>query len=139
MRVLVVGASGYLAQFLLQHLHPLYECCYTFNKEHPAGLPGKGIHLDLTDEATYGEALELSPSIVINAAAMGALGQCEKEEPLAVSINSPARFFEALAALPQPPLLVQFSTDQAKECIRKIKADTGTDSAEHDNTEEYCA
>lgn len=71
MRVLVTGASGYLAQFLLQLLSEEagYELFTTYRSDQTEGVPATAVQLDVADPQTFGATLECAPDVVVHAAA----------------------------------------------------------------------
>ncbi|HEU0020306.1 MAG TPA: SDR family oxidoreductase [Dehalococcoidia bacterium] len=104
-RVLVIGASGFIGQYLVRHLldRPEYQVSGTFNSRMiqsrmvqsrmiqsrvvPEGCCN-WYRADLTDERELGEVFEtVNPEIVVLLAAMADVGQCEREYHLATKVN----------------------------------------------------
>lgn len=102
MKILVVGASGQVAQ-------SLYELgTKSAHQVHTLGRPD----LDITDEASISAALSLfKPKLVVNAAAYTAVDRAEEENSTAYAINSAgAGSLAKLAAGAELPI-VHISTD----------------------------
>lgn len=123
MRVLIVGGSGYLGQFLVQAMlkdDAVRWVGYTFHSKPIVGLPDgdespssssstssrkgcKGYRVDIATgegtEACIAHATKDAPlDLVVNCAAMSSPGKCEKDEKLATAINVPAALIAALSA-----------------------------------------
>lgn len=119
MRVLIVGGSGYLGQFLLQSLAKDHEVVYTYkNSSNIASLPGESVPLDLTDAAQAVQLVETRGpfGVVINTAAISQPGLCEQNTELARRVNVPHALLDALnlqrARQSVEALLIHLSTDQ---------------------------
>jgi dTDP-4-dehydrorhamnose reductase len=118
--VLIVGGSGYLGQFLVQHLSSKYNVSYTYNSNPlPHSLfPSKGFKLDLTSEHAFRDLFrELQPvQAVVNCAAISQPALCENDYDLACTINVPSSLVTALQQQKQETgveaLLIHISTDQ---------------------------
>lgn len=120
---IVIVGSGYLAQFLLEHLHdtvaasrnrPNIALHYTYRLA-PLDLPfaATAHRVDVTDRDSIAAMLaSVQPRVVVNCAAMSSLAACAEDEGGATATNAPAELFQALSELERPPLLVQLSTDQ---------------------------
>ena len=122
MRVLIVGGSGYLGQFLVENMlkdDGVQWVGYTYNSKPIAGLlrssgaddddearyhhdqKCKGYQVDVSTgegtEACIADATKTAPlDLVVNCAAISSPGQCEKDEKLARDINVPAKLIAAL-------------------------------------------
>lgn len=113
LRVLVVG-SGYVAQHLIAHLKDDFDVAYSHRRPAPPfAVPGvQAVYLDLADDDAVATALhETLPDVVVNCAAVSSPKQCEDDEALAMSVNCPRGFLEALHACVPDVLLIHFSTD----------------------------
>lgn len=101
-RVLLLGAGGQVGQALLAEPSPT---AFSF-------IPRTHSECDITDHAATQKALnELKPDLIINAAAMTNVDQCERERERAVAINfeGPANLAAQCAARDIP--LIHLSTD----------------------------
>lgn len=118
-RVLVLGAAGYVGQFVVQRLleHTRVEVHGTC---HRTALEVSGLichPLDLAD--TSPQACEgllqllkrVRPNVVVNAVALSSLRACEENATLAAAVNTPVHLLDALGALDSAPFIVHFSTD----------------------------
>eukprot|EP00930_Biecheleria_cincta_P097098 TRINITY_DN8882_c0_g1_i1.p1 TRINITY_DN8882_c0_g1~~TRINITY_DN8882_c0_g1_i1.p1 ORF type:complete len:368 (+),score=69.05 TRINITY_DN8882_c0_g1_i1:28-1104(+) len=119
-RVLVVGGTGYVAQFVLRGLlaEGSAEVHITYHSRAPMGpLAEVSAHqLDLTDlERTAAVVKEIKPDIIVNCAAAPGLGFCQKSPDIAALVNckGPQTMVEALAEIAgdRECLFVHFSTD----------------------------
>ena len=132
MRVLIVGGSGYLGQFLLKYLleRPEDEVIavgYTYADENAGPIDHPLTKIDrcraFRVDAATGEGMDACVSamapldLVVNCAAMSSPGKCEKEAKLAMALNVPTHLCKSLMNRHQQgeaiaPLLVHLSTDQ---------------------------
>lgn len=119
-RVLVVGGTGYVAQFVLRGLlsQGAAEVHITYHNRAPTGkLTEVPAHqLDLTDlTRTAAIVKDIRPDIIVNCAAAPGLGFCQKSPDIAALVNSkgPQTMVEALAEIAGDGncLFVHFSTD----------------------------
>eukprot|EP00401_Gymnodinium_catenatum_P077207 CAMPEP_0117491904 /NCGR_PEP_ID=MMETSP0784-20121206/18307_1 /TAXON_ID=39447 /ORGANISM="" /LENGTH=336 /DNA_ID=CAMNT_0005286709 /DNA_START=68 /DNA_END=1078 /DNA_ORIENTATION=+ len=122
-RILVVGGSSYVAQFLIRALldRPAGGTPLELHATHRPGRVLEGypealrFHpMDPTDAASVAAVLaSVAPGVVVNCAAMSGLGPCEKDPTGAMLINCPKGLVEATAAQAagEPRLFVHFSTD----------------------------
>lgn len=102
-KILILGAQGMLGHELAAAFSDAqkYETILWDRQE-----------MDITDEADVERRVgELSPAVIINAAAYTAVDQAESEEELATRINGHAVGYLARAAKRTGCLLVHFSTD----------------------------
>jgi len=105
-RVLVLGATGMLGQALRREAGGRRVCCLGVARS------GADIALDLTDDRGLTDLLErTAPEIIINAAAVTDLAQCERDPDTGYRLNArlPAVMAELCAA--RGTYLVQVSTD----------------------------
>jgi|TARA_B100001142_G_C14239143_1_gene618612 dTDP-4-dehydrorhamnose reductase len=128
MRVLVVGGSGYLGQFVLKAFSDAYPDTewvgYTY-KSTKLPIPpeddvhayevdlatGEGADACIADATKGGESLDL----IVNCAAASSPGWCEKNETAATALNVPSKLLDAMTAASETigePLLIHMSTDQ---------------------------
>ena len=130
MRVLIVGGSGYLGQFLLKHLlespeDDVIAVGYTYADETTGSIDHPVTKNDrcraFRVDAATGEGMDacvsaMSPlDLVVNCAAMSSPGKCEKEAELAMNLNVPKHLCKSLMDHHSggvSPLLVHLSTDQ---------------------------
>ena len=127
MRVLVVGGSGYLGQFVVQNLERderIASVARTYHSSAPVGDDTReasttaAVRVDLgaTDAGACGfsrvEEIWGRPDVVINCAAISQPRACKEDPARARAINVPERLQDWLLALGTPaPLLVHLSTD----------------------------
>mmetsp|Transcript_58467 Transcript_58467/g.163823 ORF Transcript_58467/g.163823 Transcript_58467/m.163823 type:complete len:323 (-) Transcript_58467:79-1047(-) len=117
--VLVLGGTGYVGQFVVRALldRPGTRVHVAHRPSRDASFLPEAVRrhgVDLTSaEAVEALLAEVRPAIVVNCAAMSALGACEKDPVGAEAANCPRHFVEALAksAGGAPRLFVHFSTD----------------------------
>lgn len=102
MRVLLLGSTGYLGAWLLAALRArgCTPVC--------AGRGAGDLHVDLADPAAVAAAVrEARADMVLNAAAVALVGECEREPERAMAVNGVAPGILARAA----PRVLQVSTD----------------------------
>lgn len=117
--VLVVGGTGYVAQFVIEALLRIGTFAV-----HATHRPGKEVTelpklvtchaADYTDAEAIAAVLRaVRPTAVVNCGAMSALGTCEKDPEGAARANCPCDLVEAIAKESggEPRLFVHFSTD----------------------------
>jgi dTDP-4-dehydrorhamnose reductase len=115
--VLILGASGYVGQFLAQNLLQTGQWkVYAGQSSHDASWPESILPLtvDVTSLESISAAVGISaPSVVVNCAAMAALGACEASPEAAFAVNCPLVLIQCLNSLPldSRPFLVHLSTD----------------------------
>ena len=115
--VLIFGASGYIGQFLVQAFAATGSwTVYAVQNSNTIPWPAtvNALQCDLTDSAAVAAVIAAAaPDVVVNCAAMAALGACETSPERAMAINCPATLIPTLNALPAlaRPFFVQFSTD----------------------------
>eukprot|EP01138_Halocafeteria_seosinensis_P006055 gb/GECG01006189.1/.p1 GENE.gb/GECG01006189.1/~~gb/GECG01006189.1/.p1 ORF type:complete len:344 (+),score=41.40 gb/GECG01006189.1/:1-1032(+) len=124
--ILILGATGYTGQFLLQHLlssscklpitaiHGVYHDSTTVTE----AVKNEKLHwhaLDLASANVKVEASELlrktCPTAIVNVAALSSASQCEKNKELGWKINCPKEFVDACLELETVPSFIHFSTD----------------------------
>lgn len=116
-RVLVVGGSGYVGQFVIQALTARGARVHVTHRpgREPRGLPGGAqLHpMEITDVASVAAVVrEVAPDVVVNCAAISAIGAVEKDPEAARAVNCPRELVEEIAAEDVAPrLFVHFSTD----------------------------
>lgn len=111
--VLVLGASGYLGQFLVQQLLAddwlVIAASATRAVEWPAGVVAATA--DVTNPVTVAALLEAhAPAVVVNCAAIAVLGACESDPEAVMAVNCPKGLLDVLNASP-PSLFAHVSTD----------------------------
>ena len=100
-RILVTGRGGQIAEELRRTLHPLGRLSVTGRAE-----------LDLADADKLRSGLrELSPDVIVNAAAYTAVDKAESEPELAMAVNAEAPGVLAEEAKRCGALLVHYSTE----------------------------
>lgn len=116
--VLVVGGSGYVAQFVIQALLSCGVCVHATHRanrevnEFPSAIIWHVV--DYKDTEAIAVVLrKVKANVVVNCGAMSALGACEKDPEAAAAANCPRGLVHALAAEAAgvPRLFVHFSTD----------------------------
>ncbi|GAQ82491.1 Rossmann-fold NAD(P)-binding domain-containing protein [Klebsormidium nitens] len=137
MKVLVLGGTGYLGQFVVDHfLNAGDPVLFTHTKEVAPEITPNGamcwgvlpaaLRIDLTTEGGLGlleeRALQMGcgPDVVINCAAISQPRDCESDRDRAFAVNVPSRVTTWLtqrAAVDgrRPPLFIHLSTDQTYE------------------------
>ena len=124
LNVLVVGGSGYLGQFLVQHLCNKHNVSYTYNSNPlpPSLFSAKPFKVDLTSNQAFRDIFhEIHPvHAVVNCAAISQPALCEKDYNLACAINVPTSLVAAMQHQKQETgveaLLIHISTDQVSYC-----------------------
>lgn len=138
--ILVVGGSGYLGRFLIDHFarDPRYDVAYTYHSNPPSMPSYMAVSKEKGDTAIYGsvasyrvdletgmglaECLKaVAPLIICNCAAISQPALCEKEPDKATSINVPSALVEAALEMPiegRLPLMIHMSTDQVYDGTR---------------------
>lgn len=89
-RVLVIGASGFIGQYLVRHLldRPEHQVSGTFNSRRVLEGSGDWYRTDLTDIGDLEGVFEtVNPEIVVLLAAMADVSECERETRLATKVN----------------------------------------------------
>ena len=113
--LLLLGASGYVGQFIVEHFllqdgWALFAGCHETAVTWPAGVTP--IRVDITDAASISAAIQAcTPHVIVNCAAMAALGACEAAPASAEAINCPHALLAALRGAATTPHLIHFSTD----------------------------
>lgn len=150
MRVLIVGGSGYLGQFLVEAMaaddavqwvgYTFHSAPLTSDRGSADGCAREGYRVDLATgegaEACIADATKggATLDLVVNCAAMSSPAQCEKDEHRATAVNVPTALIAALTArYPHArdggggaaPLLVHLSTDQVYSGARAMSTVTG--------------
>jgi len=127
----VVGADGYLGQFVVDDLSredSPFDVVYALaRRESTTTSTSDKIHrivFDITSAESCADAVRAMTNgdddarllLVVNCAAMSSPGACEKEPKLAEAVNAPSTLWTATATATgtgekQPPLWIQLSTD----------------------------
>ena len=93
MRILVIGASGFIGQYLVRRLGqtPGHALTGTFLSR-PPGNDGNSWHrLELTDAGSLEQLFRLSrPDVVVHLAAMADVGTAERNPDMATAVNTTA-------------------------------------------------
>ena len=93
MRILVIGASGFIGQYLVRRLceTPGHEVIGTF-LSHPPANDGNSWHrLELTDTGSLEQLFRLSrPEVVVQLAAIADVGTAERDPERATAVNTAA-------------------------------------------------
>ena len=90
MRVLVIGASGFIGRYLVRCLAgtPGCEVSGTFRSRPPGAEGGSWCRVELTNPADLERIFNLSrPDVVVHLAAMADVGACEREPERAAAVN----------------------------------------------------
>ena len=93
MRILVIGASGFIGQYLVRRLGqtPGHEVTGTFLSRAPANDGNSWHRLELTDAAGLEQLFRLSrPGVVVHLAAMADVGTAERNPERAAAVNTTA-------------------------------------------------
>uniref|UniRef100_A0A6U6IDF6 RmlD-like substrate binding domain-containing protein n=1 Tax=Zooxanthella nutricula TaxID=1333877 RepID=A0A6U6IDF6_9DINO len=114
--VLVIGGAGYVGQFVVQELLKGPHCVHVAHRRgrDVSRLPEAVIchPLDCADSSNCGEVLRaVKPHVVVNCAAISALGACEKDPAAAEAANCPRDLVRAIGSEAKGALFVHFSTD----------------------------
>uniref|UniRef100_A0A7S3QP20 RmlD-like substrate binding domain-containing protein n=1 Tax=Dunaliella tertiolecta TaxID=3047 RepID=A0A7S3QP20_DUNTE len=123
MKVLIVGGSGYLGQFLIHALAKgpaTHQVAFTFSSRTLTKAPANAVacKVDLVSGEGLREAFqEQGPfQAVINCAAVSQPGECEKKPEQARSVNVPSAVLDCLKQQQSEhgttACLIHFSTDQ---------------------------
>ena len=143
MKILVVGGSGYLGQYLVEHLAKQHEVAFTYNntrKNNELSLPNltnvSAFQVDLCegrgfDElgTTFGE-----PEAVINCAAVSQPRVCEENTKLARSVNIPSTLIQWLSEhFEGRPLLIHMSTDHVYEGTQAMNKEVDAENGKQLN------
>ena len=90
MRILVIGASGFIGRYLMRRLgaSPDHDVAGTYRSRPPAGDGNAWHQVELNDTAALERLFqEVRPHLVIHLAAMADVGTAEREPALATAIN----------------------------------------------------
>lgn len=112
MKILVTGGSGVLGQSMLACARARHRVWGTYHS-HPAAVAGaKMLRLDVTDqEQVFRQLSALRPDVVIHAAALTDVDECERHPEEALRINSEGTAITAQAAEELGCRYVYISTD----------------------------
>jgi dTDP-4-dehydrorhamnose reductase len=84
MKVVVVGASGFLGQKLMEEFSPYHSSVGTYSSKKLPGLR----KLDITKRSQVARFIEThSPNLIIHAAGLTDVDLCEREQDLAYQVN----------------------------------------------------
>lgn len=116
LRILFTGATGLVGHVLYREALPPSTCHLVVHRNSLPGSLRSGdevVHADLAAEGLADQIVELArPDVVLHAAALSSLDQCEQRPDLAHSINVEASRSLAAAAARRQAAFVYFSTDQ---------------------------
>ena len=90
MRVLVIGASGFIGRYLVKRFSasPESEVFCTFHARPPGDDANHWYHLELTDPVMLEKLFGLiQPDVVVHLAAMADVGTAEREPAMATAVN----------------------------------------------------
>lgn len=90
MRILVIGASGFIGRYLVRRLGEAsgHEVSCTFHSRLPGDDANPWRRVDLTDAVGLGELFRLSrPDVVVHLAAMADVGGAERDPERATAVN----------------------------------------------------
>lgn len=128
-KVLIIGGSGYLGQFLVEDLATTEQVAYTHHSSIAPSTFASGVTAFWTDLKS-GETLQdaftkFGPvDVVVNCAAISSPAACEKDAATARAVNVPVFLLECLEQHKQrwqrEPLLVHISTDQVYDGTKPL-------------------
>ena len=90
MRVLVIGASGFIGRYLAGRLGSLpgMETYCTYRSRPPAHDRNHWYRVELTDAVGLDKAVSMiRPDLMVHLAAMADVGACEREQAAATAVN----------------------------------------------------
>ena len=114
MRVLVIGASGFIGRYLAQRLVETagHEVAGTFRSRPPAREGGSWHRVELTNPAELERVFHVSrPNAVVHLAAMADVGAAEREPDRATAVNVAATGMIARLCRAQEARLIFVSTE----------------------------
>jgi dTDP-4-dehydrorhamnose reductase len=111
MKLLITGASGLYGSKLAEIAEIRGHEIYSFNNQHPA-THGKPIQIDISDKTKVKTEIEkINPEIIIHAATMTDVDECEQNRELVWKINVDGTDAVAQAAKQTGSFLIYISTD----------------------------
>lgn len=119
MKVLLLGANGWLAQFLhhdfieWQKGSQSFELICTYHNTDPSWIAGESkFHLSLDSPTAVQEILsKVKPDIILHFAAVSSPAKCHQDEALAFSVNAPMHIIDAVKLICPSCLYIFTSTD----------------------------
>ncbi len=114
MRVLIIGASGFIGQYLVRRLSGTlgHEIFGTFLSRAPEGGGNSWHRVELTDAGRLEQVFRLSrPEVVVHLAAIADVGACERDPQKATAVNVAATSMIARLCRQQAAKLVFVSTE----------------------------
>ena len=121
MRILIVGASGFIGRYLIRRLGDLngHDVFGTFFSRPPAADGNSWHRVDLTDRSEVERLCQTSrPEVVVHLAAMADVGACERDPTAATSINVDATATIARLCRQEDAKLIFVSTEYVFDGLR---------------------
>ena len=90
MRVLVIGASGFIGRYLARRLGslPCMDTYCSYRTRAPMGDRNHWYRVDLTDPVALEKTFSMiRPNLVVHLAAMADMGRCERDQAAATAVN----------------------------------------------------
>ncbi|MFO0980431.1 MAG: SDR family oxidoreductase [Planctomycetota bacterium] len=112
-KILITGATGFLGDHLARALAGRgRQILAAVRSPFPHARPWTVVHLDLRDPASLAAATAEHPSLIVHAAAVATLAQCERDPAAALQVNALAAETLAARAHALGSAFVLISTDQ---------------------------
>jgi len=128
-KVLVVGGSGYLGQFVVERLNRKCDVAFTYcsNANNYQSGQAMAFRVDLRTGEGLPKIEECfgKPSVIVNCSAIASPQKCEESPELARSVNVPIHLIRWLSnRFGKDPLLIHISTDHVYDGSRPMWAES---------------